>query len=245
MTMPGPAQQQPGQQPPPQAAPPAQLAPPPPAVPAQVIVAMVLPLAGLLLTAVTAAAVIAALKLRFKPGRFAALFWLALYRVLSMVMANPPAVSGTVGPASQRAGSLNLAARAQFALSSAERITQAMITARAQGLDMHTASAAAMERERRYFQQHLDATRERGINAMRIDMQVLEHGLLLGWYSRRDDRVTPECARANGRNFYADDPPYIGLPGIGPHVGCRCRPGAPWPGGKLLPGSQPRYRRAA
>jgi hypothetical protein len=233
------------QPPPPQTAPPAQLAPPPPAVPAQLLVAMVLPLAGLLLTAATATAVITALMLRFKLGRPGGLFWLALHQVLSMVMANPPAASGTIGPASQRAGSLNLAARAQFALASAERITQAMIDARARGGDIRAAAEAQMERERRYFQQHLDAARQRGINAMRIDMQVLEHGMLLGWYSRRDDRVTPECARANGRNFYADAPPFIGMPGIGPHAGCRCYPGAPWPAGKLLPGSQSAYRRAA
>lgn len=243
MTTPAPPQQQPGQPPPQQ-----QPAPPPapPVIPPQALAAMALPLAVLLLTAVSAAVVVAALRLRFRLGALAALFWLAMLMVLSrIVMPFPPPVSGVIGPAGAQVSRLNTARRAQFAVAAANRVTGAMVSARSRGEDVTRAGEQATERERRYFQQHLDAMRQRSVNAMAIDMMVLEHGNLLGWLSRKDSHVTPECRRASGMNFYADDPPYIGLPGIGPHVGCRCRAVAPWPGARLLAGSGPRYTRAA
>ena len=244
--MTAPATQQPAtQSPPPQQPPPAQLAPPPPAIPAQILAAMVLPLAGLLLSAVTAAAVITALMLRFKLGKATALFWLALYQVLAqLVMAYPVPAAGTVGAASERTASLNLARRAQFALASAGRVQQAMTSARSHGGDMHAAATAQLVLERRYFQQHLDAIRVRAIAAMRTDMAALEYGPVLGWHATLDSHTSAECRRANGRNYYAAEMPAIGFPGA-VHLACRCRPGVAWPGGRLLTTTAPRYGRAA
>jgi hypothetical protein len=81
--------------------------------------------------------------------------------------------------------------------------------------------------------------------AGQIDMAAATHGNLLGWYTKRTKTTTPECLAADKHNFYVTRPPKIGLPGIGPHAGCRCEAGPPWPGGKLLAGSGPRFARAA
>lgn len=231
-------QQQQQQKPPPK---------PAPAIPPQTLAAMALPLAGLLLTAVSAAAVVAALKLRFRLGVLAALFWLAMLWVLArIVMHHPPQPTGVSGAASEQVSRLNAARRAQFVIAATERVMNAMLAARAHGEDVTRAGEDQVERERRYYQLHLDAMRQRAVNASQIDTAAHEYGPLLGWQAiLNDGRVTPECRWASGKNFYVDDPPYIGLPGIGPHAGCRCRAVAPWPGGKLLPGSGPRYARAA
>lgn len=232
MTTPAQSQQQTPPQPPSAA---------PPAIPPQTLAAMALPLAGLLLTAVSAAAVVAALKLSFK---LHALFWLALLMVLGFVMAHPPQATGVTGSASGHVSRLNTARRAQFAIASTMRVVNAMLAARAHGEDAKAAGEAQMERERRYYQQHLDAMRQRAIAAAKVDMAAMEYGPLLGWKAVLDSHTSLECAAANGRNFYAGRPPYIGYPGA-VHPACRCKPVRPWPGGKLLPGSGPRYARAA
>ena len=229
------------QNPPPRQPPP----PAPPAIPPQTLAAMALPLAGLLLTAASAAAVVAALKLRFKLGVLSALFWLAMLWVLQrIVMAHPPQQTGVSGHASEQVSRLNTARRAQFAIAATLRVARAMTEARARGEDAEGAGMAQVERERRYYQQHLDAMRQRAIAAARVDMEALEHGRLLGWKTVLDSHTSPECRAANGCNFYAARPPAIGYPGA-VHPACRCKPVAPWPGGRLLPGSGPRYARAA
>lgn len=70
---------------------------------------------------------------------------------------------------------------------------------------------------------------------MAVDMAALQHGLLLGWYAHHDDRTTPECADADGKNFRADAMPLIGYPGTVHGSSCRCTPGAPFPGAPELP----------
>ena len=68
---------------------------------------------------------------------------------------------------------------------------------------------------------------------MQVDMATMTYGLLLGWHTVIDKRTSAECYWANGQNFHADQMPAIGYPGaVHPH--CRCYPGAPFPGGKLL-----------
>lgn len=84
------------------------------------------------------------------------------------------------------------------------------------GLDELTALA----RERRFFAQHHNAQQTREQGALRLDAASAAYGPLLGWYSQRDERVTPECRAADRRNFDPTRPPRIGLPGVGPHVGC-------------------------
>jgi hypothetical protein len=238
VTTPAPPRQQARQQPPP---PPAAA----PVIPPQTLAAMALPLAALLLTpaAVSAQIVVAALRLRFRVA--AALFWLAMLWVLSrIIMPNPPPVTGVIGAASERVSRLNTARRAQFAIASSVRVMNAMLAARAHGEDVIRAGQEQVERERRFFQQHLDAMWNRTTAAGKVDMAALEHGPLLGWLAHKDDRTTPECRKASGMNFYAWAMPAIGFPGT-VHAACRCTAVAPWPHGKLLPSRGARYARAA
>jgi hypothetical protein len=96
----------------------------------------------------------------------------------------------------------------------------------------------AVDAERRYFAQHRTAQVQREQAAARIDAAANSYGPLVGWYSRRDDRVTPACEWADGKNFHPAEPPTIGMPGMGVHAGCRCYPGPPHEGGELI-GSVP------
>lgn len=236
MTTPAPQQQQ-------QQKPPPQQPPPPATIPPQTLAAMVLPLAGLLLTAVSAAAVIAALKLRFRLAVLTALFWLAMFLILSrIVLAQPPPVTGTVGPASEQTSRLNAARRAQFVISATMRVLRAMLAARAHGENVIRAGLNQVERERRYYELHLQAMWNRAVAAAKVDMAVLEYGPLLGWAAVLDSRTSPECRAANGKNFYASAMPFIGYPGaVHPH--CRCYATSPHPGASLLPSSG-KFRRA-
>ena len=244
MTTPAPQQQQqpPPQQPPPQQPP--RL--PPGSLPPAVVDAVAVALSALLLTALTAAAIIAALLSRFPAVRSARYrtFWQGLQRVLDrIVVPHPPPLTGVIGAASEATARQNLARRAQFAVAAATRVAGAMAEARSRGEDVGAAADAQIGQETRYFQQHLDAMWNRARAAGMVDMEAAVHGNILGWQARRDRRTTAACLRADGCNFDVDNPPDIGLPGIGPHAGCRCSAVAPWPGGRMLPGSGARRRR--
>lgn len=89
--------------------------------------------------------------------------------------------------------------------------------------------------ERRLLNAHLRAERNRREAAKRVDAAAAEHGILLGWYSKKDDRTTPDCALAHGHNFLATVPPAIGWPGTLHGGNCRCVPGPPWSQATLLP----------
>lgn len=240
MTTPAPPQppppQQPGQPTPP---------PPPPADlddPALAI-AVAAVLAGTLAPGITAAAAVAGLKVRFALSAAAVT---ALGAVLNVVMEHPPPVTGVIGAASAQTSRMNTARRAQYVLAAAKRVMGAAVEARSKGEPVSGAVKAQLARERRFYEQHQAAMWQRSTAAGQIDMEAATHGNLLGWYARRNDgRTTPECLAADKHNFYVTRPPKIGLPGI-VHVGCRCKAGPPWPGGKLLAGSRPpRFARAA
>jgi hypothetical protein len=206
---------------------------------------MALPLAGLLLTAASAAAVVATLKLRFKLGVLSALFWLGMLMVLSrIVMPNPPPVTGTIGAASEEVSRMNAARRAQYVVAASKRVADAAQEARSKGEPVTAAMDAQVTREQRFYFLHRQAMWSRAQAAMSTDMAALEYGPLLGWKAVLDNRTSPECKNANGRNFYATAMPDIGFPGS-VHLACRCRAVAPWPGGKLLPSIGARYARAA
>lgn len=107
------------------------------------------------------------------------------------------------------------------------------------------ADARFEERERQFLAQHLAAERARADAAERVDEAAKNFGPLLGWRSRQDERVTPACRKAHGRNFAASHPPTLpgyeegvvvrGWPGE-PHGGaCRCVPGPPVAGAELMP----------
>ena len=87
--------------------------------------------------------------------------------------------------------------------------------------------------ERRYYGQHLVTSWAREHAAAAIDSQSMLHGRLLGWNTVHTKGTTPECAAADRHNFYADTQPPIGWPGMA-HPGCRCYPGAPFPGAALV-----------
>ncbi len=203
-------------------------------------------LAGAAVTAAYAtsvAAMLAALKARFALSASALQ---ALGAVLTLVTEHPHPLTGVIGPASERVSRMNAARRAQYVIAASKRVLAAAREARAKGGPIGTAVRAQLERERRFFEQHQKAMWNRATAAGRIDLEAAVHGNLLGWYAVvTDKRTTPECRAAHRHNFYVSRPPKIGLPGV-VHVGCRCEPGPPWPGGKLLAGSSaPGYARVS
>lgn len=92
----------------------------------------------------------------------------------------------------------------------------------------------AVDKEQRYFRQHQTAQVVREQAAARIDAAANSYGQLLGWHAVLDDRTTPECRDADGKNFYASRPPAIGLPGLKHAGNCRCYPGPPHDGAQLV-----------
>lgn len=159
---------------------------------------------------------------------------LALQSAVQIVMSMPPEAAGIAGSATAQVMRLNQIRRGQMVLSIGRRLTSDIRQARAEGRSIGRTLLDGVSRETRYFGQHRDAIWSRAKAAMAVDMAALEHGLMLGWYTHMDDRTTPDCAAANGKNFRADAMPLIGYPGT-VHAKCRCEPGAPYPGALVLP----------
>jgi hypothetical protein len=158
----------------------------------------------------------------------------ALQGALQIVMSMPPEVPGIAGPATAQIARLNQVRRGQMVLSIGRRLTGDMRGARSNGTSPLRALLDGVTRERRYFGMHRDAIWSRAKAAMAVDMAAMEHGLLLGWHTHRDDRTTPDCLAADGKNFRADQMPLIGYPGT-VHAKCRCEPVKPYPGAPMLP----------
>lgn len=100
---------------------------------------------------------------------------------------------------------------------------------------------AAVSTEGRYHDLTLQAEERRMRAAALQDMAALlnvdrsgETKGLLGWRAVLDNRTTPECRWAHGRNFKAARMPEIGWPGA-VHIHCRCSPGPAIPGAPLIP----------
>jgi hypothetical protein len=159
---------------------------------------------------------------------------LALRAALDVVMGMPPDAHGISGPASAQVARLNLLRRAQFAVMATRRITADIIAARSHGIPLTQALAESVTRERRFFGQHMTAIWQRRQAAAMADTAASTYGLLLGWHTVLDKHTSAECRAANGRNFNVTSMPSIGFPG-GVHPHCRCYPGRPWPGGRMLP----------
>jgi hypothetical protein len=183
-------------------------------------------------------------------GRLAARFTLtavavtALTVILALVTSGPHPVSGVTGAASAQTSRMNLARRVQFVVAASKRVIAAVRDARAKGEPGTGAVRDQLEQERRFYEQHRLAMANRAAAAARTDSAAAVHGPILGWLSKNDDRTSPECRAASGWNYYASSMPDIGFPGAA-HPSCRCQPVAPWPGGRVLPGSHPGYARAA
>jgi len=190
---------------------------------------------------VTVAGTIAALRTRFLLTTAAVT---ALHAVLGFVMQHPPPVTGVIGPASEQVARLNTARRTQFVLAASKRVMGAVRDARSVNKPAAGAVAGQVAREQKFYHLHQQAMWQRAAAAGKTDMAALEHGTLLGWLAVMDSRTSSACRAASGKNFYATRMPAIGFPGA-VHPSCRCQPVAPWPGGRLLPGSGPRYARAA
>jgi len=150
---------------------------------------------------------------------------------LGIVMGHPPEAAGFYGPATANVARINLIRRAMFVAASIFRLT---------GDDrLMEAGAGAgywtrgVERERGFYGQQLVAGWNREKASAAVDSASMDHGRLLGWYSKRDRKTSPECRMAHGANFYADQMPSIGYPGM-VHPNCRCEPGPPFPGARII-----------
>jgi hypothetical protein len=91
----------------------------------------------------------------------------------------------------------------------------------------------ALKRELEFWQAHKKACERRLTMARRTAWAQGRYGELLGWYSKMDARTTAECRAADHRNFHATQPPVIGYPGS-VHMFCRCVPGPPFEGAKMV-----------
>ena len=191
--------------------------------------------------AASTAGMLALLKARF---RLSSAALQALGAVLSMVTEHPSPLSGVSGPASAQTSRVNTARRAQYVIAASKRVLGAAREARAKGESVTAAIAGQLALERRFYAQHQAAMRNRADAAGETDKAAAKCGNLLGWLAKKDDRTSPECYAASGKNYYASRMPDIGFPGA-VHPSCRCRPVAAWPGGKLLPSSGARFARAA
>lgn len=119
-----------------------------------------------------------------------------------------------------------------FTLAAAERMAE---------LDTERQFATIAARETQYFDRHRDAEERRQRAAALQDVAAMlnsdrsdanEH--LLGWRAVLDERTTPECRWAHGRNFDATKMPSIGFPGA-VHMRCRCSAGPAVPGAPVIP----------
>lgn len=126
-----------------------------------------------------------------------------------------PAKAGSAAAESER---LEPGLRAAYVLSASQRVARAV----REGVP----EAQALATERRYFNQHLEAMKNRAAVSLVVDAAASKFGDELGWYSVLDSRTSPECRRANGKNFRASRMPGIGYPGA-VHTHCRCKPGKP------------------
>lgn len=124
--------------------------------------------------------------------------------------------------------------RSAYLVNALTRLRREIAEARAHGENPNVAANTARYAERRFYGQHIQASAQRIIAASTIDALGQQYGTVLGWYSKNDSRTTAECRNANGKNFSALIPPKIGWPGT-VHVHCRCFPGAPHRGARMLP----------
>lgn len=167
---------------------------------------------------------------------------LAISGALSVVMAMPGDRAGFYGPATHTIARVNLARKAQFVVASSRRLQADVIRGRSEDQPLYSVLADAITRERRFYGQHLIAGWGRENAAARVDSASMSYGRLLGWYSVHDPRTSPECRAADRHNFYADQMPAIGYPGM-VHPHCRCMPGMPVDGAPMVGSNRPVRRR--
>lgn len=142
--------------------------------------------------------------------------------------------STAAGPAEKVTATGQNAYRAAYILAAARRIDAAVSAANGDPAAQRAALAAALQTETRYAGQQLQAQDNRTASARAVDAVSRKHpGPLLGWKAVLDERTSPDCRAASGRNFSPTRPPAIGLPGA-VHNACRCRAVAPFANAKLV-----------
>jgi Phage Mu protein F like protein len=195
--------------------------------------------AGILLTSATVDAAMAALAaggaglVGTGAAAFAGARQLAWRGALGIVMGHPPGADGFHGAAGRNVARVNLMRRAQFTVSAAQRLSQDISRGISTLQPIATALNAGLQRERRFYGQHLMAIWNRQKAGSQADSAAMTHGDLLGWHTVIDGRTSAECRQADGRNFYVGEMPKIGYPGM-VHPHCRCWPGKPFRDGDLL-----------
>jgi hypothetical protein len=92
---------------------------------------------------------------------------------------------------------------------------------------------AALEREKKLFAAHLEASKRRIEAAKKSQAAADRYGPVLGWGGILDDRTTPDCRWLIGKNYQATKPPGGLHPGAR-HARCRCFPVPPHPGKPVI-----------
>lgn len=97
----------------------------------------------------------------------------------------------------------------------------------------------ALRRETTYFKQHLEASGRRVAAQGLLQAAAELHGPIMGWHAVLAENTTRDCRAAHGWNFdIRKGPPRLitgerAWPGV-VHPFCRCTPGAPFPGARLM-----------
>jgi SPP1 gp7 family putative phage head morphogenesis protein len=126
----------------------------------------------------------------------------------------------TLGTAAAKTAAAEPGIRARYIVDAAKRITKSLTVL---GDDPH-ALGTAIRAERRFFRQHLDATRNRRRAAQAVD-RVARTSPWLIWTTANDARVEPECRGLAGTLFTIDQPPVVDGRPVWPgsvHPHCRC-----------------------
>lgn len=111
----------------------------------------------------------------------------------------------------------NIQRRAAYIVAAVHRMNTATQT------DTPDTIHTAWHQELEYLSSHLQATHKRNASATDLShrWENAGHPDLMGWLAIQDDRTSPECRDASGRNFNPTTVPTIGYPGsVHPH--CRC-----------------------
>lgn len=221
MTAPGPAQDNRDQQP---------VGPPPPeqqtAAEAALIAALALFLAGTGATsvagatvgAVTPAALIAMMR---RVGISARAGRLSLELAISIGRRTPAVPSGPGVVARRHVARAEPLWRAAYLVNAGKRITASLTAAPPDETSAAEQLRVALQRERRYLDQHVQAGRNRHDSAAAVDELAARYGPVLMWRTILDGREDADCRALNGRLFHIDSPPGGIYPGA-MHPTCRC-----------------------